>query len=153
MISPHSPTGSSTFPHCHRQQHFLDDQRKFVTFIYIRPRFAGPNLSCGSGSVDTVTMMMISETWPRTPSTLRLAIRVRAQYIRRQMITKPPPRRIGQEATSAPAAAAPGGRHRASLRSHCGSRGRGDRDSDREHRTLTASRRPLGIVGDGHGVP
>ena len=22
------------------QQHFLDDQRKFATFIYIRPRFA-----------------------------------------------------------------------------------------------------------------
>ena len=79
-----------------QQQHFLDDPRKFATFLYIRSRFA---TSCS--------------TFPKLLTTPTLAIRV--QYIRHQMTPrpparshrraasgkKPPPRSIGQEATAA----------------------------------------------------
>ena len=73
------------------QHQFLDDQRKFATFIYIRPRFT---TSCSA--------------FPKLRHPLTLAIRVRAQYIRRQMKAKPParsqfkppPHSIGPEATA-----------------------------------------------------
>ena len=61
------------------QQHFLDDQRKFATFIYIRPRFAtscstfpelchpSPSLSTGMRNTFDDRLMMTPEPGPPGP--------------------------------------------------------------------------------------
>ena len=73
--------------------HFLDDQRKFATFIYIRPRFV---TSCST----------FPKLWQPPTLTIRLSVRNtfddRCQRSHRRTASgkKPPQRSIGQEATA-----------------------------------------------------
>ena len=77
------------------QQHFLDDQRKFATFIYIqvRPRLmiCPAHLALHFRNFDTLRTLAIPGP----------ACAIHSSTDDKDSL-KPPPRRIGQEATAAP---------------------------------------------------